>query len=144
LIFDWVLINELAIGTAPREKEDVLFLKDKGIKGVLSLCSEQEVKPPSELKDNFICQRFILPDHKYPNLPSVEEIKNAIKILSKIMEIGPIYIHCVAAIERSPLVCMAWLIVKKKLTYNQAYNYLVDVHPTTNPLPEQLLLLQNL
>ena len=39
-----------AIGPAPREKENISFLKVKGIKGVLSLCSEDEVKLPIELR----------------------------------------------------------------------------------------------
>ena len=142
--FDWVLINELAIGPAPREKENISLLKNKGIKGVLSLCSEDEVMLPIELKDHFVCNRFFLPDHKYNDLPTIEDIKKSIAILNKMMKNGPIFIHCVAAIERSPLICMAWLMVQKKLTYIQAYNYMVDVHETTNPLPEQLELLNNL
>ena len=85
-----------------------------------------------------------MPDHKYNDLPTIEDIKKTIAILNKMMKNGPIFIHCVAAIERSPLICMAWLMVKKKLTYIQAYNYMIDVHETTNPLPEQLELLNNL
>ena len=65
----------------------------------------------------------------------------AINTLAEIIESGPVYIHCLAGIERSPLVCMAWLVKNYNLTPTQALDYLMHVHKGTNPLPAQLKLL---
>ena len=59
-------------------------------------------------------------------------------------EFGAVYIHCVAAMERSPLVCLAWLVQEHNLKPARALDYLMQVHPGTNPLPGQLALLQEL
>ena len=80
---DWVLINELAIGPAPRNESHLLMLKDLGINSVLSLCSESEAPPPSGFYDNFKCSRLVLPDHKAGRLPELIELKNALEILEK-------------------------------------------------------------
>ena len=36
---DWILTNEIAIGSAPKTFEDINYLKVNGIHGILSLCS---------------------------------------------------------------------------------------------------------
>ena len=46
--------------------------------------------------------------------------------------------------ERSPLVCLAWLVRRQGLTPQRALDYLMQVHPGTNPLPGQLALLARL
>ena len=46
---NWVLVDELAIGPAPRAERHLVRLEDQGIRAVLSLCSEQEAPPPPEL-----------------------------------------------------------------------------------------------
>ena len=50
----------------------------------------------------------------------------------------PTFLHCYAGIERSPLVCIGWLIKIEKITFQEAFEYLKSVHPATNPLSEQL------
>ena len=141
---DWVLINELAIGPAPKKESHLLMLKENGINSIFSLCSESEAPPPNGFYDNFECKRFVLPDHKAGRLPEFEELLTALDILKKSMKNRPVFIHCVAAIERSPLVCMSWLIKEKGLSALSALEYMREVHPRTNPLAGQLSLLSNL
>lgn len=141
---DWILINELAIGPAPRKENHLLMLKEHGIKSILSLCSESEAPPPNGFYENFNCSRLVLPDHKAGRIPELIELRNALKMLEKSMNNGPVFIHCVAAIERSPLVSMAWLIREKNLTPITALEYMIQVHPRTNPLAGQLSLLNEL
>ena len=138
---NWVLNDQLAIGAVPRDNNDLELLKKYGIVWIFSLCSKEEINVEINFEDYFSCKRVILPDHKYKEALTIDQLNLAINTLAEIIESGPVYIHCVAAIERSPLVCMAWLIKKHNLNPTQALDYMMDIHKGTNPLPEQLKLL---
>ena len=142
--FKWVLINELAIGTPPQNSKDLNFIEKKGIKSVLTLCSEQDyiIQNKDDLTIKFI--RYVLPDHRSNKQISDTEILDCIKILIKYIQEAPVYVHCKAGMERSPLICIAWLMYKKKLTLTQSLDYMMQIHPSTNPLPEHLKILNNL
>ena len=139
---NWVLTNKLAVGPAPRKEEDLEVLKKNRIKCIFSLCSENEVNVEVNYEENFCCKRIVLPDHKYKEDLTIDKLNLAISTLAEIIEIGPVYVHCVAGIERSPLVCMAWLVKHYDLTPTQALEYLMDVNTGTNPLPKQFRLLK--
>ena len=141
--FNWVLNNELAVGSAPSKNEHFHFLKSKGISSVLSLCSSDEITLCDLIEKNFEFSYFPLPDHSYGRNPSVSEILNALRELEKLKKFGPVYVHCYAGIERSPLICMAWLINKKKMNTNEALEYMMEVHPRTCPLSSQLKILND-
>ena len=142
---DWVLVDELAIGPAPRATRHLDRLSDAGIHAVLSLCKHEEAPPPQDLSTRFVHQRLVLPDHRSGRLPQINELKAALEMLLSLhQQHGAVYVHCVAAMERSPLVCLAWLVKQRHLTPARALEYLMQVHPGTNPLPGQLALLQEL
>ena len=138
---DWVLKNQLALGPAPRQIEDIKELKKNKIVWIFSLCSREEITDHINIEDYFYCKRIILPDHKYTEALTISKLNLAVDKLAEIIESGPVYIHCVAGVERSPLVCMAWLVINHELSPTQALDYLMDVHKGTNPLPAQLKLL---
>ena len=48
---DWILSNEIAIGSAPKTLEDINHLKINGINGILSLCSKEENPFNDNLKE---------------------------------------------------------------------------------------------
>ena len=141
---DWVLVNELAIGPAPRAERHLERLADQGVRAVLSLCSPQEAPPPEGLEQRFACSRLVLPDHRAERLPEAEELGEALALLEQLRSEGPVFVHCVAAMERSPLVCLAWLVSRHGQSPQAALDYLMQVHPGTNPLPGQLKLLDQL
>lgn len=141
---DWVLINDLAIGPAPRADRHLQRLKDAGIQAVLSLCSAEEAQPPQGFTDQFQCQRIVLPDHRSPEVLTLQQLKSSLLALSELRQQGPVFVHCVAAVERSPLICMAWLVQEQKLSPTEALDYLMQVHPGSNPLPRQLSLLKKI
>ena len=144
LSVSWVLVNELAVGPAPTSSQHIEDLKHQGLRSILSLCSEEEAPPPDDLQINFIHKRIVLPDHRTGRLPQLEELKQALVVLSELIDQhGPVYVHCVAAVERSPLLCMGWMVHRHKLNPNTALEYLMQVHPRTNPLPGQLALLSH-
>ena len=138
---DWVLRNEIAIGKAPTNIQHVNKIKDYGINAVLSLCDMKEISSEINIEDYFLYKNIILPDHKYKDLLTIEKLNQALDGLDEIYSKGPVYIHCAAAVERSPLVCMAWIIKNKKLSPYQALDYLMEIHKGTNPLPHQFKLL---
>jgi hypothetical protein len=141
---DWVLVEELAIGPAPRADRHLDRLQEAGIKAVLSLCSPEETALPGGLAELFVHQRWVLPDHRTGRLPELAELEGALVALAALLEQGPVYVHCVAAMERSPLVCLAWLVSRHRQSPERALDYLMQLHPGTNPLPGQLALLGHL
>ena len=142
---DWVLSNELAVGPAPRAERHISRLQEAGIHAVLSLCSPEEAQPPTGLVQHFACERVVLPDHRAGRLPELHELQKALQTLEKLHQAhGAVFVHCVAAMERSPLVCLAWLVCRHNQTPAQALDYMMQVHPGTNPLPGQLALLREM
>ena len=141
---DWVLKGELAIGPAPVSYDDINKLKDYKIVSILSLCDVEELDFKENLSDFFICKRLILPDHKYKENLTIEKLNQALNFLEELKDFGLVYVHCVAAKERSPLVCMAWLVKKHNLTPIQALDYMMEIHKGTNPLPKQFNLLKHI
>jgi protein-tyrosine phosphatase len=83
----------------------------------------------------------VLPDHRAGRMPGAEELAQALAALAALRQQGPVFVHCVAAMERSPLVCLAWLMRQRGLSPQRALDYLMQVHPGTSPLPGQLELL---
>ena len=142
--FDWVLINELAISRAPKTISDLQFLKRSGIVSILSLCSISEVKSPKELESMFNARRIVLPDHKYKRKMTLDELNFVLDNLSNLLDSGPVLVHCVAAVERSPIVCMGWLVRNNGLSPQEALDYLMQAHPGTSPLSNQFSLLNNI
>ncbi len=141
---DWVLVDELAIGPAPRAERHLDRLEEQGLRAILSLCSEEEAQPPAELSSRFSCTRLVLPDHRTDRLLERVELEQALDALLELRRQGPVFVHCVAAMERSPLVCLAWLVSRHGQSPQAALDYLMQVHPGTNPLPGQLKLLHQL
>lgn len=137
-------MNELAIGPAPRAERHLDRLYDSGVRAVLSLCSTNEAEPPPSLQQRFNCRRLVLPDHRFNRTLELKELQSALTLLENLQSKGPAFMHCVAAMERSPLVCMAWLVEHKHLSPTDALDYLMQVHPGTNPLPQQLAVLREL
>ena len=141
---NWVLNEELAVGTAPQKQKHLTKLSDEGIKSILSLCGENEVKNDLNLAEFFDHKRYVLPDHKTGKILSSIELNESLVILKNLLKSGPVFVHCYAAVERSPLVCMAWLIKEHHLTLQQSLDYLMQTNPGTNPLPGQLRVLKEL
>ena len=136
--YSWVLVDELMVGSAPLKMDNLIELEKKGIKSVLSLCSDKEALIPDEINNFFVRKNFVLPDHTYKREPQSDEIIRILGILEDLVNQGPVYVHCFAGVERSPLVCMAWLVKKYNMNINESLVYLINVHKRTNPLPKQI------
>ena len=141
---DWVLMDELALGPAPLAERHLDRLEAEGLRAVFSLCSAAEAPPPVGLEQRFHCERLVLPDHRSGRPPELVQLQQALATLAELRLHGPVYVHCLAAMERSPLLCLAWLMQRHGQSLQRALDYLQQLHPGTNPLPEQLAVLRQL
>ena len=142
-IFNWVLKNKLAVGTTPEKKEHVNLLKKYNVKNILGLCDEEESNWHEGLENNFLCSRIVLPDSNKNKLPTDSQIKNAFNTLKNFVERDTTYVHCFASIERSPLLCIMFIMDKYNLTLEESLDYVKNMHFLTNPRNNQLLFIKN-
>jgi len=69
----------------------------------------------------------------------VEDLATAIDLLCETLQTrGPVYVHCLAGIERSPTVCLAYLCRYQNLQVWEALNWLKSIHARTGITSEQL------
>ena len=142
-IFDWILINKLAIGTSPTQEKDLILLKKHKVKNILGLCSEDEVKWNKNINNDFSCFRFVLPDSHKKILPTAEELSTAFNLLKDLIKEDITFIHCVASMERSPLLCIMYVMEKYRLNVEDALDFVKRVHRETNPTNDQLLCIKD-
>ena len=142
-IFNWVIKNELAIGSCPKNELDILALKEKNIKSVLCLSDKFEAPNLNYEKHNIVFKRNFLPDHKYSSTLEINDVLLAYESLKILIGTkSPLLVHCFASIERSPLLCIAYLIREKDMNFNDAVAYMMHIHPLTNPLSAQLKIIK--
>ncbi len=140
---NWIINKKLAIGQAPKTLDALVQLRQLKIKSIFSLCGEKEANHPPEMINIFFCKRFVLPDHKCNFVPDIKDIYECVLILESLLKEGPVYIHCVAGKERSPLICIAWLMKNKNLDLIDALEFVRQQHKISNPLSKQLNLLNS-
>ena len=143
MIFNWILVNKLAIGTPIVNQEDQLFLKEKNIISIFDLRNEFDLRQIDYEKKLFLYKEFnviniSLPDHNTKRLATKIEILNAVNNLEKLLLDGPVFMHCHAAAERSPLISIAFLIKIRRLDLMPAYEYVKQQNKNTNISIEQL------
>ena len=136
--FSWLLVDELAIGSAPLHSACLDRLSEEGVTAVLSLCAEAEAPLPATFSQRFRAARVVLPDHRGGRWPEPRELEAAVAALAALRPHGPVFLHCVAAVERSPLVAMAWLMATRQLSLESALAYVQLQHPGTAPFQQQL------
>ena len=141
---DWIEIDKLAVGALPKTSDDIDKLKNKNIKSILSLCEFEIVSIEEQIKKLFHYEKIILPDHKKGILPTLDQLIVCIETIDKLTLFGSTYVHCFASMERSPLVCMAWIIKKHNLKPQEALDYVMQAHKGTSPLSGQLALLNEI
>jgi protein-tyrosine phosphatase len=136
--FSWILSQKLAIGRLPKAKDCAALLEAK-INVVLSLSAPSEGELPVEITQNFNCLRLILPDSRFLLSLQVDQLAQAVKLIHQTLQNGQsIYVHCLAGVERSPIVCVAYLCRYHNLDLWQALNRVKQVNPRTMPTHAQL------
>ena len=137
-IFNWVLKNKLAVGTSPVEDENIAFLKRNKIVNIIGLCSDEEIKWHKNLSENFKCERIFLNDSRKEKLPCKKDFLHAFKKLRNAVNQNITFVHCFASIERSPLLCIMYIMNSYNLSIEDALDYVRRTHKYTNPTNSQL------
>ena len=135
---NWVLSDKLLVGEAPHKKENINLLESYEIKSILCLCDEKEFPLNDQIETSFNFKRIVLPDHKHERTITLLEIEQAIMTLSKLLDEGKVYVHCFAGLERSPLICMGYLMFRKNLTLIESIEYVMSVNPGSCPMKKHL------
>ncbi|HEY9647659.1 MAG TPA: dual specificity protein phosphatase [Chroococcidiopsis sp.] len=135
---NWVLPGTLALGRLPREGESAPLL-DAQIKVIVSLCAPSEGTLPADVQQNFYCVRHILPDSDFYIPLRVDQLATVVHLIHlHIQNEKPVYVHCLAGMERSPTVCIAYLCRYHRVDLWEAINSVRQVRPTALPTNAQL------
>lgn len=139
---DWVIPGKLAVGGLPKSGDSKILAR-AGIKVVFSLCSGEEGILPPDVLQSFYCLRLSLPDSRYATKLKSVQLAKAVAVIDKsIGKQWPVYVHCLAGIERSPTVCIAYLCRHYKLELWEALSEVKRVRPASMPTETQLRVLQ--
>jgi protein-tyrosine phosphatase len=139
---NWVIPKKLAIGSFPT-LAIAQELKTNQIQWLLSLCHNLEAQLPIEIQQQFTCVQLPLPDSHYPTLLTPDQIATAVAAIQQAIDNQQaIYVHCLAGIERSPLICMPYLCTHERLELWETLNWMKQVHPRTMPTDAQIRVLR--
>jgi atypical dual specificity phosphatase len=140
--YRWIIPHQLAVGPLP-DAAIYQQLKEAGIQAVLSLCAAGEGEIYPQVTQEFLWERLVLPDSHYEEMMQVEQLAAAVAIVDRaIAQQLPTYVHCLAGMERSPTVCIAYLCAHQGLELWEALNWVKHYNPRTSLQSRQLQVLQ--
>ena len=143
--FSWILPDELAVGSFPKEDSSIFKLRKEGITAVLTLTEEDEITVPEELKHNFVWERVAIPDGYTGGVPSVEQFEQARSILQRwSKKMHAIYVHCLAGVGRSPSVCSLHVMAKQDSSLEDAIQFVKKQHSYASPDEHQVRVMKEL
>lgn len=132
----WVIPGKLALGEFPRSP---LPLTAANIQGILSLVPESEGTLPDDFLQHFLCDRYPLPDSRTPEELTPARLAAAVELVRhRLQNQQSLYVHCLAGIERSPAVCIAYLCRYDRATLWDALQWVKTIHPPARPTSAQL------
>ena len=91
MLFNWISVNKLAIGTPLLTTEDKNLLREKAIYSILDLRNEIDLLDIDKneyfkLVDEFNYLNIPLPDHKFGRFMNTAEIKKTVFELEKLIK----------------------------------------------------------
>jgi atypical dual specificity phosphatase len=142
--FRWIIDRQLAVGPIPDQTLHDQLL-NAGFKSILTLCDETEGQLYPQVPQNFNWQRLVLPDSHYEESMLPDHLANAVGIVHQaITTAAPIYVHCLAGMERSPSVCVSYLCIHQGMEVWEALNWVKQRNSRTSLSPSQVQAIQAL
>lgn len=104
----------------------------------LDIFCEMDLRLDRDIVSNKIPSHVHLPMmDTYP--PTNDQMQLGVDIIESVVTMGKnIYIHCNVAHGRSPTMVIAYYIVKKGMSYNEAYNFVKGKRPEVHPTDRQV------
>ena len=144
LPFSWVLTNRLAVGPMPRCDRHWQQLEEAGFRSRFSCCYPEEetglILPPG-----WSSERVSLPDHRQQE--PMQEARLALALARAEALVGdaaPVYLHCKAGYERSPLLAVGLTARLRGIDMLAALEWVRRCHPMAMPIYDHLDLLERI
>jgi atypical dual specificity phosphatase len=142
--FRWIVDRQLAVGPIPDATLHDQLLQ-AGFKSILTLCDASEGELYPQVPQNFHWQRLVLPDSHYEEALVADHLAQAVTIVHEaITTAAPIYVHCLAGMERSPSVCVSYLCLHQGMEVWEALNWVKQRNARTSISPSQVQAIQAL
>jgi len=142
LPYSWVLTGQLAIGPMPVTAEQWQQLQDLGITSRFSCCYPEEeiqISPPALWHSS----GMPLPDHRQQELLTSERLSTSLdRLEATLNNHAPLYLHCLAGRERSPLLAVGLVARRRRLNLFDALDWVRRCHPMANPIYGHLEILE--
>lgn len=145
----WSDIDEnIILGALPHhEKDHLQKLKNKNVKGVITLNTNYELSPsivgnpvtPEDWKNKSIIHKQIkIEDRTCPSLSSINESLEFINNIISNHKNSKIYVHCKAGKGRSVVIVLCYLMKKNSWNLSQALDFLKTKRKHIHPNQYQL------
>ena len=140
--YSWVLTHRLAIGPMPSCQAHWQQLEEAGLRSRFSCCYPQE-QGPAAVPAHWRSESFALPDHRRQQRLDPECLAAALDLAEQLLDEGPpLYLHCLAGIERSPLMAVGLTARRRRIDIYTALDWVRRCHPASLPIYSQLELLE--
>jgi hypothetical protein len=140
----WVLTGQLAIGPMPRSDRHWQQLEEAGFRSRFSCCYPEEesglIVPPGWRSD-----RVSLPDHRQQEPLREERLALALARAEALVNAAaPVYLHCMAGYERSPLLAVGLTARLRGIDPLAALAWVRRCHPMAMPIYDHLVMLDRM
>ena len=141
--FSWLRTRRLALGGFPQQTEQWQALEAVGIRQVFSCCDpiEGTWEPP----EHWQRERLALPDHRSSAVVTPRQLQEALDRLERMLadnDAPPLYLHCWAGMERSPLLAVGLLCRLEAMPFFDALAQVRSLHPEARPITAHLVVLE--
>jgi hypothetical protein len=139
-----VLTDQLAIGPIPRSETHWRQLEAAGFRSRFSCCYPEEeaglILPAGWRSDG-----VALPDHRQQEPMQEDRLALALSRAEALMlQAPPMYLHCMAGCERSPLIAVGLTVRRRQVDMLSALDWVRRCHPMAMPIYSHLVLLEAL
>ncbi|AFY28400.1 hypothetical protein Cyagr_1222 [Cyanobium gracile PCC 6307] len=140
----WVLTGQLAIGPMPRSDRHWRQLEEAGIRSRFSCCYQEE-ETALIIPAGWRSDRISLPDHRAQEPLLHHRLALALaRAEALVTDAAPVYLHCMAGYERSPLLAVGLTARLRGIDLLAALAWVRRCHPMAMPIYDHLVMLEGL
>jgi dual specificity MAP kinase phosphatase len=131
------IVNGLYLGNK-RDAENFEALQSVGVRSIVNATNDI----PNFFSENFEYHRVPVVDHHSSDIGKY--IPAAVDFIDKKLKSGSVLVHCFAGVSRSSTIVIAYLILKRGMSYQDALNFVVKKRSIVRPNPGFAKTLANL